>query len=150
MNAEETATLCRMIRALCPGQPMDDETPVIWAVVLEDLAMGDALAALKIVARRQVFIAPSDLLTEARKIRSARGTGLLPTPNVDPENGPAYRAELRALAQADADGTLDAARYERGGQTLTGAVPLRALDAAVAQEAGSFRRMVQAAVKPVL
>ena len=150
MNATETARLCMMISSLCPGQRMDEETPAVWAVVLEDLSLRDALEALKIVARRQVFIAPSDLISEGRKIRAARGSGLLPTPNVDPENGPAYRAELRALAQADADGALDVADYERGGRTLTGAAPLRALDAVRVAVPAQFQRMIETTTRRIV
>ena len=132
MNLDETTRLCRLIAAVSPAQRMDAETPATWSVLLDDVSLSDAMECVKIIARRQPFIAPADIVAEAKRLRKARlaevGT---PTPNVDPEDTAAWIAEQRALTAAVADGRMDEAgkaEYERGGRTLTGAAPMYALD----------------------
>ena len=125
MNPSEAVRLCTLISALSPAQKFTDETPAVWAVVLEDVTLADAMEAVKVLARRQAFIAPADIVPEAKRLRARRleqvGT---PTPNVDPSDAPAYAAEQRALVAAVASGVMDEdgrAVYEAGGRTLSGA-----------------------------
>lgn len=128
MNGQEAVRLCQVIKALCPSQAFEDETPAVWHAVLADLPLADALEALKVVAQTERYVTPSDLIKAAKKIRSQRwGKAIqaLPAPNVDPDDAEAYRRELRALERAAYDGTLDVEAYEAGGATLSGAPPLR-------------------------
>lgn len=132
MNAQETARLCRLIAALSPAQKMDDETPAVWSVILADVTLSDAMEAVKVIAARQPWIAPADIVAEARRLRKGRLESVgTPTPNVDPQDTQAWIAEQRALTAAVAAGQMDESgkrEYERGGRTLTGAPPMYALD----------------------
>jgi hypothetical protein len=131
MNLQETARLCRIIAALSPSQKIDADTPDVWQVVLADVTLPDALEAAKAIAKRQPYIAPADIVNEARRLRTKRLDDVgVPTPNVDPDDAGAYAEELRALTAAVASGSMDAAaraRYDAGGMTLTGAAPKYAL-----------------------
>lgn len=131
MNLQETARLCRIIAALSPSQKIDADTPDVWQVVLADVTLSDALEAAKAIAKRQPYIAPADLVNEARRLRTHRLDDVgVPTPNVDPDDAGAYAEELRALTAAVASGQMDRAaraRYDAGGMTLTGAQPKYAL-----------------------
>jgi hypothetical protein len=125
MNLEETTQLTMIIRRICPAQKWDDETPLAWNVLLENIRIEDAKLALRTIAARQTFIAPADIISEVKRIRTARLVGIdeIP-PNVDPANAAAWGAELAALRSAAADGHLsdaETARYRQGGWTLSGA-----------------------------
>jgi hypothetical protein len=129
VDATETARICRLIASLIPAQHFDDQTPLIWAAVLEGVRFEDALEGLKALARTHAFISAKDVLDQVAVIRKSRmqaaeeADGLVP--NVDPDDTSAFLAERRAILAAAADGTLDIASYEAGGWTLTGAAPRR-------------------------
>jgi len=72
MNRTEAVTLCRLVRAHCPAQAMDEWTPDAWFDVLAGVRAGDALAAVKHLAKTQAFIAPSEVLARVRYVRNDR------------------------------------------------------------------------------
>lgn len=131
MNLQETARLCRLVAALSPSQRFDEATPDVWVVILEDVTLADGLEAAKVLAKRQPYIAPADLVTEAKRLRVTRLERVgVPTPNVDPDDAKAYAEEQRALTAAVASGAMghdERLQYDRGGYTLTGATPKYAL-----------------------
>lgn len=72
MNREEAAKLVRLVRAVAPAQKIDEFTPDVWAVVLDDIKLTDATQAVKQLARRQPYIGTSDIVGEVKKIRTER------------------------------------------------------------------------------
>ncbi len=72
MRPTETVLLCRLVRAACPQQAMDDATPDIWHRLLDGIRFVDAEAALIAIARRQPFASPAEIIAEVRRIRDQR------------------------------------------------------------------------------
>lgn len=100
MNEEETAALIRMVKALCPAQKFDEYTPDAWLLVLDDVPITAAVAALKPLARTCRFIAPADIADEIKRQRAARPdtasvADAVRAPDADPDDVPAYIAALR-------------------------------------------------------
>lgn len=109
MNATETARLCRVIASLAPAQRFDEETPAVWHAVLIDVQIADALEAVKVIARRDRFVAPADIVTEVRKIRAERlAASDRILPDVDPDDVPGWLAARRSALAALADGRTTA------------------------------------------
>lgn len=72
MNATEAVRLCRYVKAACPQQAIDEWTPQAWADLLTDVRYEDAQQAVRALAQRQPFIAPSEVITEVKRIRTQR------------------------------------------------------------------------------
>jgi hypothetical protein len=72
MTPLEATTLCRLAKAMCPQQAVDEYTPDAWHMLLEDARFVDAKEALVNLARRQPFVAPSEILAEVKRIRGKR------------------------------------------------------------------------------
>lgn len=107
MTPAEAVALCRMVKALCPQQAFDAYTPDAWALVMEDIRLVDAKEAAVAVAKRQPFIAPSEIIAEVKRIRGqriARHGVIVPPAELDPDNYEAYRDWLRTARQAIGDG----------------------------------------------
>jgi hypothetical protein len=72
----EAETLVNTVKALCPAQAMDDLAAAAWQLVLDDVQLSDAMAAVRQIARRPtdkaLFIDPRQVLTEVRRIRGKR------------------------------------------------------------------------------
>lgn len=103
MNEQETAALIRMVKALCPAQKFDEYTPDAWLLVLDDVPIDAAVAALKPLARTCRFIAPADIADEIKRQRAARPDTVTVAeatrvPDADPDDPAAYIAALRAGA----------------------------------------------------
>lgn len=106
MNRQETTTLCRYVRALCPQQAFDAYTPDAWHDVLHPHRLDDARQAAAQLAARQPFIAPGEIVTEIRRIRDQR-IGNTPPAYLPPdhdETGAEYTARRRAQLAAIGDG----------------------------------------------
>ncbi len=104
MNREDLLALIRYVQAACPHQAFDELTPLVWVDVLGDVRAADAQAAVRALAARQRFIAPSEILTEVRSIRAAR-LDKVPVPAPPPGVTDAdYPGWLRACRAASADG----------------------------------------------
>lgn len=76
MDRVETTKLVALIEAMCPAQRIADDTPAVWAGLLADVALVDALVAVKELGMRQEFIAPKDVITEVRRVRKQRTAGI--------------------------------------------------------------------------
>ena len=68
--------MARLVRAMCPGQHWDDATPDAWAMTMAEVSSDDATTAVRDLGRRQVFIAPADVIAEVRRLRAHRLEGL--------------------------------------------------------------------------
>ena len=91
MNPLEAATLCKLAKAACPQQAIDEYTPDAWFPLLEDLRFEDAKDALFAVVKRQPFVAPAEIRAAVKQIRGDRisAFGPLPNPPRDVEENPA-------------------------------------------------------------
>ncbi|MFD9192952.1 hypothetical protein ACFWCA_32660 [Streptomyces phaeochromogenes] len=99
MTEEETVVLARYVRALCPQQKFDEYTADAWHDVLGDYNPDDAREAAARVARRQPFVAPSEIVAEIGKIRGERTHAFVyepPSGDRDPNYFASYRAQLAA------------------------------------------------------
>jgi hypothetical protein len=117
MTPDETLVLARYVKACCPQQTMDKYTPDAWHDLLGDLSFEDCRAAVVEVARRQPFVAPSEIRDGVKAIRSER-LRVTPVPAPPAElldDADAYRAYLRAAARRIADG--EPARQGIGGRS---------------------------------
>lgn len=106
MTPSETVMLTRYVQACCPQQHIDDYTPDAWYDLLSDLTLGDCKAAVADVAKRQPFVAPAEIRTEVRRVRTSRLTHeIVPAPPHEVADQPGrYRAELSAEIRKIADG----------------------------------------------
>lgn len=113
MTGTEALMLVRLVRAMCPQQKLDEYTPDAWAMVLDDLRFEDCRQAIKNLGARQVFIAPSEIRTEVRRIRRDRlDRTLLPIPPFDLTPLQTLEWQRRVTRQI-ADGTYRPSELER-------------------------------------
>lgn len=99
MTPDETVILARYVRALCPQQKFDEFTPDAWHDVLGDYQLADARQAAARVAKRQPFVAPSEIVGEIGKIRGSRTHDFVyepPPADSDPHYIQRYRTQLAA------------------------------------------------------
>lgn len=135
MNIQEIRTVLRAVASLCPAQKFDEFTPDMWLAVLADTAFDDAKTAVVTLGRQQPFIAPGEIHTEVRRIRTAR-IDRLPQPCPNDVPGVTQHAEQLAIRMAIADGRITTrgqlAAYERWGGSLhlvaLGEAPFPALE----------------------
>ncbi|MHC3427226.1 zinc finger domain-containing protein [Streptomyces sp. DT18] len=110
MTPNETVILARYVRALCPQQKFDEYTPDAWHDVLEDQDLTAARRAAAVVARRQPWVSPAEIINEIRESRAVaaadfQGPGLpAEIPDADPDDVPAYLAAIRAQRTRAANG----------------------------------------------
>jgi hypothetical protein len=105
MNSQQAAVLCRYVRALCPQQKFDEYTADAWHDVLHTYLLEEARTAAAALAGRQAFVAPGEIATEIRRMRADRvGRHTDPTPQADPDDVAAYKAEIAATRLAVATG----------------------------------------------
>lgn len=106
MTLDETADLLRTIRAICPAQAQDEYSPEAWNLVLDDVSLPDATAAVRRIARsaspKPLWIDPRQILNEVRRIRAAR-LDATPTSGA-PTDPAAYCQWLKATRQHIASG----------------------------------------------
>jgi len=113
----EAAQLIALIAAATGDRPPEG-SPDAWSFILDDLPIGDAMDAVRDIARRpqprdrRLVVTPDMVLVEARRIRreriAAAEDSFEPSPATR-DDPAAYIAELRAHRQAAADGTLGTA-----------------------------------------
>ena len=78
MSPEETVALCRLVKAICPSQALDQYTPDAWALVLRHIDYNDAKQAVIDIASRPLepgksrYIEPGHIIGGVRRIRSQR------------------------------------------------------------------------------
>ena len=105
MNSTEVAKLCRYVAAMCPAQKFDEATPDAWTHVLRDVRIEDARVAVVELAKRQPFIAPSEIIAEVRRIRARRIDAVTLDPPAEVASDTAgYLRWLRRSRRAVANG----------------------------------------------
>lgn len=113
MNTVEAVQLTRQVAALAPGTRIGADSPVAWALVLDDVSIADALTALRTVYRDhgndQEYgprrIEPDDILREVKRIRNQRITNAPPyVPSRNDLTPEQELAELRAYRHAVGNG----------------------------------------------
>lgn len=82
VNAKEASVLCRYVKALCPQQQFDEFSPDAWFDLLGELSLELARVAARNVARRQPFVAPSEILGEVARMRKLVGKRVGPAVDV--------------------------------------------------------------------
>lgn len=115
MTPEEAITLCRFTAACCPSQKIDEYTPNAWGLLLEDVRFEDAKDAVTIVARKQPWVSPAEIIAEVKKIRAKRIAEfgpIIPPPELDPDDTKAYRDWWADTQRAIADGDLKPTELE--------------------------------------
>jgi hypothetical protein len=97
--------LVRSVKACCPASQIDEYTPDAWHGLLSDLDMADCQEAVVAVAKRQPFIAASDIRAEVKRIRAGRlSRTTLPAPSPELADQPGrYAREIRAGIERIAD-----------------------------------------------
>ena len=122
MTPTECVRLVGIVRALCPGQKLDEYTPDAWLTVLDDVSFDDAREAVRIVYRDRGNaeeygprrVEADDILREVRAIRRRRiDAQPLPAPPAGLDTGE-YLQWLRGTLKAAGDGTLEPTQAELG------------------------------------
>jgi hypothetical protein len=106
LTPSETVVLARYVKACCPGSQIDEYTPDAWHDLLGDLPMADCRDAVAAIAKRQPFVAASEIRDEVLRVRAQR-LKEVPLPPPPPElldDPDAYKAHLRESARRIADG----------------------------------------------
>ena len=102
MTPKETVLLTRYVKACCPQQQIDEYTPDAWYDILGDLDLDDCRTAVVAIKKRAVFVDPSEIRAEVKRIRRDRlDREIIPAPPAEP--GP-YKAELDASIKRIAEG----------------------------------------------
>ena len=107
MTPPETVLLTEYVRACCPQQAIGEYTSDAWYDLLGDLPLADCKAAVAEIAKRQPFVAASDIRAEVKEARHERikDAGGVPAPPPELLDDPAaYGRALQAGATAIADG----------------------------------------------
>lgn len=106
MTPSETVMLTRYVAAVCPHQRIDEYTPDAWYDVLGDLNLDDCRAAVAVIKRRSVFVDPSEIHAEVRRIRNDRlAREPVPAPPAELADQPGrYRAAVQGGVKRIADG----------------------------------------------
>lgn len=104
MNAAEALKLCRLVKALCPSQAIDEYTPEAWAVILANTPFADAQQAVKDLASLPLdpgkarYIEPGHIIGGVRRIQAKRlEANPLPTPpaGLSPSDYLAWERSMR-------------------------------------------------------
>ena len=106
MTPSEAVLLTRYVKACCPQQQIDDYTPDAWFDLLGDLSMADCREAVKVVGKRQPFVAPAEIRAEVRRVRNDRlSRQIVPAPSAEVADHPGrYKAVVDAGVRQIADG----------------------------------------------
>ena len=107
MKPTEAVALCRMVKAYCPQQAIDEYTADAYGDILAPYRLEDCQDAIRNLGRTQAFIAPAEIAEEVRRIRSKRVAdyGVIDPPaGLDPDDVRGYQQWLGAKTRAIADG----------------------------------------------
>lgn len=113
MNAIESLTLTRFVRAVCPQQKFDEYTPDFWFKLLGDLNFADCEEALIELGKRQTFVSPAEIRAEVKRIRNGRLERAfedMPELDAHRDDVNAWLAALRDGRRRTADGELQTDR----------------------------------------
>ena len=103
MNVAETTKLCENIATAFPHQKFADETPAVWARVLADYRLKDAVDAALDLCGRQNFVSPADIITGIRALRAKRLEGIDRIRHLADGNDE-WRALIRRVGDGDVEG----------------------------------------------
>lgn len=106
MTPTEAVVLTEYVRDCCPQQVIGEYTHDIWYDILSDLELTDCRAAVIAIKRRAVFVDPSEIRAEVRRIRNDRlAREIVPAPPPEDADNPArFRETLKADLRAIGDG----------------------------------------------
>lgn len=129
MNRTETLALTRYVQALCPAQKLDEFSADAWHDVLADLPHPVAKKAAAMCARSKPFVAPSEIVTAAHRLRRAVRSqierevdGSIDSAPTDGRGYVEWRREQVAWAIAEADRRLADDVYDVTGVDVAGAI----------------------------
>ncbi|CAM5365453.1 hypothetical protein I6J39_16760 [Streptomyces californicus] len=109
MTQDEAILLLEYVAAACPAQRISEFTPDVWGELFAPYNLDEARAAVIVVAGRQPFVAPADVITEVKARREERIELAHVVYDGDPdETGAQSAASRRALITAAADGLFPA------------------------------------------
>lgn len=125
MTRTEALALTRYVQALCPAQKLDQYSADAWHDVLGDLPLEVAKKAAAMCARRRPFVAPSEIVEAATRLRRAvRAQVEREAADADaPQDGAAYvewRRQQVARELAEADRRITDGVYDLTGVDVTG------------------------------
>lgn len=106
MTPSETVVLTRYVKACTPQQAIDEYTPDAWHDILGDLEFTDCRVAVVAIKKRSVFVDPSEIRAEVKRIRRdrlERTIAAAPSPEIA-DNARNYRAALQNEIRKIADG----------------------------------------------
>lgn len=110
MTPTEAVKLCRIVKAYCPQQAIDEYTADAYGDLLGGLRWSDCEGAVRSLGQSQVFISPSEIVTEVRRVRDKRVADygpIDPPPEMDPDDTGAYARWLTTTTTRIADGDMD-------------------------------------------
>lgn len=124
MNTQEIRALVGAVHALCPAQKFDEYTPDAWAMVLGEFSLADCREVLPTVGQGRAFIAPTDIATAVKELRTRRldAANLIYEPQPD-ETPDQMRHRMRELRRAAADGNVIPLRPALTGPSTPAAIP---------------------------
>lgn len=76
MDRLEATRLTELVEQMCPAQKINNETPAVWAGLLRDVRLVDALEAVRRLGMRQPFVSPADIVAEVLVVRAERLDGI--------------------------------------------------------------------------
>lgn len=119
MTPTQTVQLVAVIKQIWPSMKIDDHTPDAWHVILDDLAIDDALAAVRRLARtRSGYITPADIRRQV-----AATAGLLPPAEAEGLTAAAAVAGSQGLGASKLHPVVREAYRAMGGPTAFDAPP---------------------------
>ena len=110
MNAAEVLKLCRLVKACCPSQALDEFTPQAWALILGGCDYEDAkqavaeLVSLPLEPGKARYVEPGHIIAGVQRIRSKRLQQTMPEPPSGLDAA-GYLDWLRGTRAAIASGT---------------------------------------------
>ncbi|WP_328425951.1 zinc finger domain-containing protein [Streptomyces sp. NBC_00443] len=105
MTEEEAVQIAEYVQAACPAQKFGEYTPDVWGEILAPYDVDEARAAVIVIAGRQRFIAPADIITEVKARRAERIELANIVYDGNPlETGAQSAAAIREIIRAAGDG----------------------------------------------
>jgi hypothetical protein len=104
VNDLEAVVITRYVRALCPQQKFDEYTADAWIDVLAPYTLDDCKRSAALIAGRQPFVAPAEIVAEVKKLRNARLEGFQYEPVDGDDNPKVYLENYRAQRELVANG----------------------------------------------
>lgn len=104
MDDLESVMITRYVKALCPQQKFDEYTADAWFDVLGPYTLDDCKRSAALIAGRQPFVAPAEIVAEVKKLRNARLEGFQYEPVDGDDNPRVYLENYRRQRELVANG----------------------------------------------